>query len=1016
MTRGLRSGQQLDKMRSGLWFLSVLSAFVSLWEESGCEAMTLNSVLLHPAPGGRGAAEEGVQQRRRRRSWVWNQFFVLEEYTGDEPLYIGKLHSDLDKGDGEVRYILTGEGASSIFTIDETTGDIHATRRLDRELQAFYSLRAQARDKTTNQPLEPESRFIIKVQDINDNQPKFLDGPHTAWIPERSPVGTSVVTVVATDADDPTYGNSARLVYSILQGPPYFSVEPKTGVVRTALADLDREVRDHFLLVIQAKDMIGQMGGLTGTTSVTVMLTDVNDNPPRFPRRSYQFRIPESALVLAVVAKIKALDPDLGPNAEMDYRILEGDGLGTFQIITDPNTQEGQEGLLTLQKTLDFETRPIFSLRVEASNCYVDARFLAPGAFSDVVAVRLLVENVDEPPLFSSTGATMQISEAAPIGTDLGSVSARDPDARNSPVRYSIDRKSDMERYFAIDSISGVITTARALDRETVAVHNITVLATETLNVSQVGKAVVLVSVTDVNDNAPSFAIEYQTFVCEDAEPGQIIETLSAVDRDQLENGHHFLFSLSAEHAGNFTLRDNKDNTASVLTAPGFLRRDQPVHVLPVVISDGGRPPLSSTNMLSVTVCVCQVHGDQRACSRPPATPLVAGLSTATALLTCIITLLGVVMVTVAVRHQRREPPMTDEERDILENIVRYDDEGGGEEDTEAFDMFALRQTEPTRRVHHPPPGPLRDHDVLRPPPGPLRDHDVLRPPPGPLRDHNVLPLPQGHLRDHDVFQPPPGPLRDNDVHPLPPGPLRDHDVHPLPPGPLRDHDVLPLPPGPLRDHNVLPLQPGPLRNHDVLPLPPGPLRDHDVLPLPLGSLKDHDVLPLPPGPLRDHDVLPLPPGPLRDHDVLPLPLGSLKDHDVLPLPPGPLRDHDVLQLPLGPLRDHDVLLLPPGPLRDHDVYPPESQVDKQHLFQDFIGVRLQEADRDLAAPPYDSLQTYAFEGSGSAAESLSSLNSLNSLDSLESEQDYEFLREWGPRFRKLADLYGHDEGGGVCW
>lgn len=42
-------------------------------------------------------------------------------------------------------------------------------------------------------------------------------------------VGTSVVQVTATDADDPTYGNSARVVYSILQGQPYFSVEPKTG-------------------------------------------------------------------------------------------------------------------------------------------------------------------------------------------------------------------------------------------------------------------------------------------------------------------------------------------------------------------------------------------------------------------------------------------------------------------------------------------------------------------------------------------------------------------------------------------------------------------------------------------------------------------------------------------------------------------------------------------------------------------------------------------------------------------
>lgn len=62
------------------------------------------------------------------------------------------------------------------------------------------------------------------------------------------------------------------------------------GVVRTALPDLDREVKDRYLLVIQAKDMIGQMGGLSGTTSVTVMLTDVNDNPPHFPRSESNLR------------------------------------------------------------------------------------------------------------------------------------------------------------------------------------------------------------------------------------------------------------------------------------------------------------------------------------------------------------------------------------------------------------------------------------------------------------------------------------------------------------------------------------------------------------------------------------------------------------------------------------------------------------------------------------------------------------------------------------------------------
>lgn len=100
-----------------------------------------------------------------------------------------KLHSDLDKGEGTVKYTLSGDGAGTVFTIDETTGDIHAIRSLDREEKPFYTLRAQAVDIETRKPLEPESEFIIKVQDINDNEPRFLDGPYVASVPEMSPVG-----------------------------------------------------------------------------------------------------------------------------------------------------------------------------------------------------------------------------------------------------------------------------------------------------------------------------------------------------------------------------------------------------------------------------------------------------------------------------------------------------------------------------------------------------------------------------------------------------------------------------------------------------------------------------------------------------------------------------------------------------------------------------------------------------------------------------------------------------------
>lgn len=98
----------------------------------------------------------------------------------------------MDKGDGKVKYVLSGEGATSIFTIDENTGDIHATKRLDREAQAYYTLQAQAVDRLTNLPVEPRSEFVVKVQDINDNEPKFLDGPYLAGVPEMSPLGTSL--------------------------------------------------------------------------------------------------------------------------------------------------------------------------------------------------------------------------------------------------------------------------------------------------------------------------------------------------------------------------------------------------------------------------------------------------------------------------------------------------------------------------------------------------------------------------------------------------------------------------------------------------------------------------------------------------------------------------------------------------------------------------------------------------------------------------------------------------------
>uniref|UniRef100_A0A3B4ZXN1 Cadherin-18-like n=1 Tax=Stegastes partitus TaxID=144197 RepID=A0A3B4ZXN1_9TELE len=369
---------------------------------------------------------------RPKRGWIWNQFFVLEEHMGPDAQYVGKLHSNSDKGDGTVRYILSGEGAGTIFIINEETGDIHATKSLDRERKTHYVLHAQALDRNTEEALEPKSEFIIKVQDINDNAPKFPDGPFVATVPEMSEVGTSVLQVTATDADDPTYGNSARIVYSILQGQPYFSVDPKTGIIRTALANMDREAREHYTVVIQAKDMAGQVGGLSGSTTINITLTDVNDNPPTFPQKNYQLYVPESAQVGKPVGKIKANDEDLGINADIKYSIINSEGANMFSISTDRDTREG---IISLKKPLNYERKKAYTLHIEGMNTHVDPRFSYLGSFKDTATLKITVGDVDEAPVFSMDYYIMDVYENAPSGTEVGTVTARDPDGRNSPVR-----------------------------------------------------------------------------------------------------------------------------------------------------------------------------------------------------------------------------------------------------------------------------------------------------------------------------------------------------------------------------------------------------------------------------------------------------------------------------------------------------------------------------------------------------------------------------------------------------
>ncbi|NXI13073.1 CAD19 protein, partial [Irena cyanogastra] len=677
-------------MNSSL-LLYLLLMLVQLWP---CSPSTQNSSIQN-------MIQSFIPVRRVKRGWLWEPLFATEEQISPNPVCIGQLKSDLDKKDGSLKYILTGEGAGSFFDMDEYNGKIYVKQKLDREKKPFYTLRAQAINRSTQLPVEPESEFIIKVRDVNDNEPQFLDGPYVATVPEMSPEGTSVTQVTATDADDPSYGNSARLLYSLIQGQPYFSVEPKTGVIRMA-SQMDRETKDQYLVIIQAKDMVGQPGAFSATATVTINLSDINDNPPKFQQRLYYMSVSEEAPVGTTVGKVFAEDSDTGDNAAMDY-FIEADSSDVFNIITNNETQEG---IILLKKRVDYESRRRYSIQVKAVNRYIDEHFLKEGPFEDTTIVKINVEDADEPPVFTLENYVMEIVEGAMSGSLVGVVTARDPDEEDSPVRYSIVHSTHLKRLFSINEHNGAITTTEPLDRERASWHNITVTATETRNPEKISEANVYVQVLDVNDNAPEFPKNYETFVCENAVSGQLIQSISAVDQDDSE-GHHFYFSLAQEDANSshFTVKDNQDNTAGIFTGKsGFRREEQFFFYLPILIQDNGTPPLTSTNTLTVTLCDCDTEVNTLYC-RYGAFMYSLGLSTEAlvALLACILIFLVFFLAIVAIRQQQQQkkPHFSEKVEEFRENIVSYDDEGGGEEDTEAFDISALR-TRTVMRTHKP--------------------------------------------------------------------------------------------------------------------------------------------------------------------------------------------------------------------------------------------------------------------------------------------------------------------------
>ncbi|KAG8596208.1 hypothetical protein GDO81_001772 [Engystomops pustulosus] len=338
-------------------------------------------------------------------------------------------------------------------------------------------------------------------------------------------------------------------------------------------------------------------------------------------------------------------------------------------------------------------------------NTVIDPQYIRRGPFKDVTTVRVTVGDVNESPLFSQNPYTLSVLENQPAGTLVGVVQAHDPDLQSNSISYSIEPLSNPEELFTINPEDGTLRTSVFLDRENKKEHSITVTASETDSPSQVSRVGVLIQVLDINDNPPTLAEIYKPHVCDNAQAGQVIQTVRVKDAD-IENGVFHIQSPSATSDGNFTLQDNKDGSASLLVKhSGFWKSQRDIFLVPIEIKDNGDPPLSSTDTLTVSLCHCEAGGAVLTCQMT--TGSATGLSTPAllAILACAFSLLALVSLFYLQRRHKPSPLSLCEDEDIRENIITYDDEGGGEQDTQAFDMSALQppQTGLSGGFFHPP-------------------------------------------------------------------------------------------------------------------------------------------------------------------------------------------------------------------------------------------------------------------------------------------------------------------------
>nr|XP_042119835.1 protocadherin beta-6 isoform X2 [Peromyscus maniculatus bairdii] len=375
---------------------------------------------------------------------------------------------DLDAGiHGKVAYSLfQGDEVSQPFVIDDVTGEIRLKMILDFEATPYYNMEIVATDSGG---LSGKCTVAIQVLDVNDNAPKLTISSLTSSIPENVP--EAVVAVFSVS--DPDSGDNGRMVCSIQNDLP-FVLKPTFENYYTLVTGgpLDRESRAEYNITITVSDM--GTPRLTTQHSITLQVSDVNDNAPAFTQTSYTLFVQENNSPALHIGTISTTDSDSGSNAHITYSLLPThDPQLALSSLISINADNGQ---LFALRALDYEALQAFEFHVGATD-------QGSPALSSQALVRVLVLDANDNAPFvlyplqnASAPCTELLPRAAEPGYLVTKVVAVDRDSgQNAWLSFQL-LKATEPGLFSVWAHNGEVHTSRLLSERDAPKHRLLLL------------------------------------------------------------------------------------------------------------------------------------------------------------------------------------------------------------------------------------------------------------------------------------------------------------------------------------------------------------------------------------------------------------------------------------------------------------------------------------------------------------------------------------------------------------